>query len=285
MRPKNTLGTRSDLIRPSNSRGWTTLGCAFLLLGTHCAVYDESLQSGLAPVTEGDAGSAAYVPADKEPPTGAVGNTAGGSGTAATGSMTETGGTGGTLASEESPQSFGGAVNIAGGDGVGGMRGGTVGDGGAPSGGGDSSGGSAVAGASATDSNLSRGKPASADSQQTTKLHYAADANDGDRSTRWCAADYKLNHRWEVDLGESFSLSTLRILWEKDASYLFKVESSVDHENWSLVLDKTKSNSATANQQHSFVPGATGRYVRITVTGGLTTTIWASFYELDIFGH
>jgi len=146
-------------------------------------------------------------------------------------------------------------------------------------------GGSAVASESWTDNNLSRGRPARADSEQTTQQHYASDANDGDRSTRWCAADFRVNHYWEVDLGKSYSLSTLRILWEKDAGYLFKVESSVDDESWSLVLDKTESNSATANQQHSFAPGARGRYVRITVTGGLAFNMWASFYELDIFGH
>jgi alpha-L-fucosidase len=145
--------------------------------------------------------------------------------------------------------------------------------------------GGAVTSESWTDNNLSRGRPASADSEQTTKQHYAADANDGDRSSRWCAADYKPNHYWEVDLGKPFSLSTLRILWEKDAGYLFKVESSVDHTSWGLVLDKTKSNSATANQQHSLATGAMGRYVRVTVTGGLSTTTWASFYELDVFGH
>jgi len=135
------------------------------------------------------------------------------------------------------------------------------------------------------DNNLSRGKRVRADSEQATKQHYASDANDGDRSSRWCAADYRLNHWWEVDLGESFSLSTLRILWEKDANYSFKVESSDDHVRWSVVLDKTDSSSGGANQQHSFAPGAKGRYVRITVTGGLSVTTWASFYELDIFGH
>jgi hypothetical protein len=254
-----------------------------LLLGTHCAVYDDSLQSGLAPANEGDAGSAGYIKSDNEPPVGSVGSAAGGSVAAAGGSVAASGGTGGKLAGEGSPQSAGGEVNTAGGNGVGGINGDPVGDGGAASGGSDSYGGSA--GESGNDNNLSRGRPASADSQQTTKLHYAADANDGDRSTRWCAADSKVNHYWEVDLGKSFNLSSLRILWEKDAGYLFKVESSVDHTSWSLVLDKTKSNSATANQQHSFAAGAMGRYVRITVTGGLTTTTWASFYELDIFGH
>ncbi|HVY25640.1 MAG TPA: discoidin domain-containing protein [Polyangiaceae bacterium] len=136
-----------------------------------------------------------------------------------------------------------------------------------------------------TDSNLSRGKPATTDSEQSTKQHYALDGNDGDRSTRWCAADSKLNHYWEVDLGKTYSLSALRILWEKDAEYLFKVESSVDHSGWSVVLDKTKTNSTIANQDHMLTSGATGRYVRITVTGGITATMWASFYEADIFGH
>jgi alpha-L-fucosidase len=150
---------------------------------------------------------------------------------------------------------------------------------------GESGGGSAGATQNVSDSNLSRGKATTADSEQITRLHYAGDANDGDRSTRWCAADYRPNHYWEVDLGQTFSLSSLRILWEKDALYLFKLESSVDHTSWSLVLDKTNSNVATANQEHALPPGTRGRYVRITVTGGITPSVWASFFEVDVFGH
>jgi alpha-L-fucosidase len=144
--------------------------------------------------------------------------------------------------------------------------------------------GSAGTGGSPTESNLSKGKPATADSEQTSTPHHAADGNDGDNTTRWCAADSKSNHYWEVDLGSNFTLRSLHILWEKDASYLFKVESSPDHSSWSIALDKTASSASVADQKYSLPAGTTGRYVRITVTGGLSATIWASFFELEVFG-
>jgi hypothetical protein len=136
-----------------------------------------------------------------------------------------------------------------------------------------------------TDYNLSRGRPTATDSEQSHYSHYASDGNDGDRRTRWCATNGSSNHYWEVDLGSDFQLSAVRILWEKNAAYLFKVESSVDHTTWAVALDKTAS-SATASDQHYQLPADTiGRYVRITVTGGVGLTVWASFYELEVFGH
>ncbi|HVY25778.1 MAG TPA: discoidin domain-containing protein [Polyangiaceae bacterium] len=174
-----------------------------------------------------------------------------------------------------------------GGAGIGGMggAGGTGDTGGAADVGTENVAGSAGTAENVTDSNVSRGKPATTDSEQSTKQHYAMDGNDGDRSTRWCAADYRLNHYWEVDLGKTYSLSSLRILWEKSSGYLFKVESSLDHSEWTVVLDKAETNPSTADQNYLLAAGASGRYVRITVTGGITTTMWASFYEADVFGH
>jgi hypothetical protein len=190
--------------------------------------------------------------------------------------------------------SAGGGGSGAGADAVGGANGGVgapVGAGGgagAPLGAGggvvgsvdEPSGSGAVA-----DYNLSQGKTATTDSEQSHRSHFAVDANDGDRSTRWCAANWKENHYWEVDLGETFSLSALRVVWEKDNPYLFRVDSSADRVTWSVALDRTKVSSATADQHYSLPPGTTGRYVRITVTGGLAFNVWASFYELEVFGH
>ena len=270
------------------------MGCAFLL-NTHCAVYDDSWPTS-AP--EDDVASAGHLSADngslvshpavviEQGDTGGSTHAAGGDVNVPSdgGSASTNGGStnGGSTSTDGGSTSTNGGSASAGS--TNGGSGSSAGSGGSASGG-STSGGGAVPSESWNYNNLSRGKPARADSEQTTWQHYASDANDGDRRSRWCAADYRLNHYWEVDLGETFSLSTLRILWEKDASYLFKVESSVDHASWSLLLDKTEFNSATANQQHSFAPGAKGRYVRLTVTGGVSPTMWASFYELDIFGH
>lgn len=267
------------------SRSWlsSTLGCGLLMLCTHCAVYDNEVDASLAAASEAGGGSAG---ASNGPSAG--GSLAadsdrfyggGGSAPAVPGGGDNAANGGSTVAPDGSvvPISAGapttGGVSSAGGTGTGTLAG-TGGSADEPSGTG------AVA-----DDNLSLGKPVRTDSEQSHKLHFARDANDGDRSTRWCATDWKVNHYWEVDLGSNFSLSALRILWEKDTAYLFKVESSVDRVAWTVELDKTASNFASTDQHYALQPGANGRYVRITVTGGLTTTSWASFYEAEVFGR
>lgn len=246
------------------------------MLCTHCAIYDDAVDTSLA---------AAF-----DAPVGASGNSvAGGSfvgGSLAAQSDRFYGGAGRPASAGSDDRGNGDPLGATGGSGTNSAAGSTAG--GASSAGGASiAGGASQAGGaeSVTDYNLSQGKPSTTDSEQSHKFHYASDGNDGDRSTRWCAANYRANHYWEVDLGQSFSLSALRILWEKDRAYLFKVESSVDHATWSVVLDKTDSSSTAADQHHQLPPDATGRYVRITVTGGLAYDGWASFYELEVFGH
>jgi len=115
--------------------------------------------------------------------------------------------------------------------------------------------------------------------------HYATLGNDGDLSTRWCAADGKANHYWQVDLGASHSLTSVSLQWEKASAYKFKVESSNDAAAWSVILDETQSSTATAAQTYDLPANTVGRHVRITVTGGLSMLIWASFFELQVIGH
>jgi alpha-L-fucosidase len=132
---------------------------------------------------------------------------------------------------------------------------------------------------------ISQGKPATSDSEQTAQNHLATHANDGDTSTRWCAANNALNHYLRVDLGESRTLTKVHLLWEKEFAYLFKIETSTDDAQWSMAIDKTTSSSASASQDHTMPANTKGRYVRLTVTGGLTATTWASLYEAEIFGY
>lgn len=239
------------------------------MLSTRCAVYEnapatESFQAG-----GGAAGSATSgaVSLAGRPNAADGGRYYGGAGNASLG--------GGIAAG-------GGETNVTAGGGAGGVSGGA---GGAvmPSGGGGADAPGATDGVA--DSNLSQGKPATSDSEQSHKYHYADDGNDGDRSTRWCATDWNANHYWEVDLGQSFELTFLHILWEQAAPYRFKVESSADRTSWSLAADKTDASSMVADEALPLLPGTNGRYVRITVTGGLSTTVWASFYEVEVYGH
>jgi alpha-L-fucosidase len=132
---------------------------------------------------------------------------------------------------------------------------------------------------------LSQGKTITADSEQTSQNHLATHANDGSTTTRWCAANSGLNHYLKVDLGQARTLTKVHLLWEKDAAYLFKIETSTDDDQWSMAVDKTASSNASASQDHTMPANTSGRYVRLTVTGGLATSTWASLYEAQIFGY
>jgi hypothetical protein len=118
--------------------------------------------------------------------------------------------------------------------------------------------------------------------------NYALNAIDGSDSTRWCASDANTGHWWKVDLGTIYSLGGCQIIWEKNGNpYQYLVEVSNDDINYTTALDNTSNYSTNTQIQYSDFPDATkGRYVRITVTGGLeTNTLWASFYNFAVLGR
>jgi hypothetical protein len=142
---------------------------------------------------------------------------------------------------------------------------------------------------------------ASADSyQQLYGLHVPSDANDGDLTTRWVAADGGLNHWWQLDLGQSHPLSSIEITWEYPAQaagqsygYTLGVSGSACPIDFSstppVVIDNTKSTETSQVQVAQFPAGTIGRCVRITVTS-LPPVVnqmasWASFWEVRVFGQ
>ncbi|HEX3046009.1 MAG TPA: discoidin domain-containing protein, partial [Bacillota bacterium] len=130
--------------------------------------------------------------------------------------------------------------------------------------------------------NLAQGKAASADSSQSANP--AANGNDGNTGTRWCAANGNTGHWWMVDLGSSQSITGTEVMWEKSGVvYKYKVETSTDNVNWTLKVDKNANTSTAQTQTDNFT--GTARYVRITVTGLSTSPVaWASFFEFRVFG-
>lgn len=218
--------------------------------------------------------------------TSAAGASAAGTGGANTAGASGAAGTGGANTAGASGAAGAGGANTAGAGGANtaGTGGASAGAPAAGNGGADPSGGSGgSAGGGAIEQLLSQGKPASADSEETG--HLAALGNDGATDTRWCAANGAANHYWQVDLGQSYVLSTLTINWEQAANYQFKVEGSLDGTSWSPVLDKTQSTDATADQTYPVEGAPSARYVRITTTTLPSSAIWASFFEFKVYGH
>jgi hypothetical protein len=127
---------------------------------------------------------------------------------------------------------------------------------------------------------LSQSKPATASSFQAG--NEVAKGNDGSLTTRWAASGATFPQWWKVDLGASYSLSRVDINWYSSAirSFKYKIEVSTDNVTFTTVIDKT-GNTATGDTSDSF--SATGRYVRITITGA--SAGWASAYEFKVYGN
>ena len=107
----------------------------------------------------------------------------------------------------------------------------------------------------------------------------AWDAFDGNAGTRWCATDAAVPQWLMIDLKAVYDLDAVKIIFEQESDWNYKVEVSLDGNEWSVYSDPDaqKLSDVTINQQ------AKARYVRLTVestTGGA----WASVWEMELYG-
>jgi beta-galactosidase len=110
------------------------------------------------------------------------------------------------------------------------------------------------------------------------------DADNGARTTRWCANDAGTGYWWMVDLGASYDLTGTRVIWElANSVYKYIIETSTNGTTWTTAVDKTANTSTAQTQTDNF--SASGvRYVRITVTG-LSGAAWASFFDFAVMSN
>ncbi len=122
-------------------------------------------------------------------------------------------------------------------------------------------------------------QPVTASDETGSTPSYAG--NDNNLTSRWGASTGSYPQWWRVDLGASYALTNVTIYWYDASSryYQYKIEVSSDDSSYTTVVDKT-GNTTKANTSDNF--SATGRYVRITVTGA--SGGYASFYECEVFG-
>ncbi|GKX32287.1 hypothetical protein SH1V18_47670 [Vallitalea longa] len=135
---------------------------------------------------------------------------------------------------------------------------------------------------SETRKNLAIGKMITGDSEEIENPK--EEGADGNNYTRWCANDGNNNHWWKVDLGELKEINTTQVYWEKPGKrYRYKIETSIDNNNWTTVVDKTGNTNTNQIQRDQFNP-TDARYVKITITG-LETDVWASFWEFGVYEY
>ena len=108
--------------------------------------------------------------------------------------------------------------------------------------------------------NLSIGASVVASSSKGS--HSSAKAIDSNLASFWQASQ---SEGWIlVDLKASYSLTNICQVFQKSSVWKFKVEGSVDKENWLLLIDRTKGISGDL-----FAESVSGvyRYVKLTVLG------------------
>ncbi len=106
-------------------------------------------------------------------------------------------------------------------------------------------------------------RPASASS--CAEGHSAENANKrGEVMEPWVAADRSLPQWWQCDLGETFSLNGVSVLWEKDGMwYDYDVETSLDGKDWTMQCRGHASGQTLSPDR--FPEPVSARFVRIVV--------------------
>ena len=126
--------------------------------------------------------------------------------------------------------------------------------------------------------NIALGKTISASSQEHNGT-LAGYAIDGNNSSRWSSA-HSDNQWLQVDLGQAYDISRVKIFWETAMAQNYDIQISNDASNW-ITIQSIANNSQAENDFDNL--HTTARYVRIY--GYTRATVWGfSIYELEIYG-
>jgi glucose/arabinose dehydrogenase len=129
-----------------------------------------------------------------------------------------------------------------------------------------------------TDVNLALSKATFASSLENGDMP-ASGAVDGNPTTRW--SSLFADPQWiYVDLGASYSINRIKILWENAMASNYQIEVSNDINNWGTPVKVVTGNNTLEND---WVVSATGRYVRVYGTTR-ASAFGYSIFELEVYG-
>ncbi len=126
---------------------------------------------------------------------------------------------------------------------------------------------------------VAKNKPAFADSEKSGDFG-AIRGNDGNPSTCWVAKNGDEGHYWQVDLECVVSIVGSKVVFNEVANYMYVIHSSLDGENWTLVVNKT--GQVVPNQVHLDKYSCEARYLRITYNG-LPSGVWAGHQQFSVY--
>ena len=136
--------------------------------------------------------------------------------------------------------------------------------------------------------NLFLNKPATASSENksgTANVEAASYANDGNESTKWCAkvtntGDSSVGpHWWQVDMGDTYLLKDVEILFEMNTDYKYQIaiSNSPDITQADVVVDRSTNTESVQRVTEEI--NAEGRYVRVYVNCP-ASNIWPCIFEV-----
>jgi len=127
--------------------------------------------------------------------------------------------------------------------------------------------------------NVALNKKAWADNEKSLSYN-AQKANNGNPSSCWCAADGDTGHFWQVDLGETYDITGVKIIFNEEGNYLYVIHTSIDGEKWILAINQTGQIKTDKERIDNFTEKA--KYIRITYNG-LPNGICAGHIELEAY--
>lgn len=128
---------------------------------------------------------------------------------------------------------------------------------------------------------LEYGRPVEASSRHSDpyKAEYATDRNP---MSRWASQAESENEWITVDLGKSYDISKVRLVWELAYAREYKVQVSDDNVSFTTIHDGT---CAAAGEQVLEGLTGTGRYVRIQITKAFEPFWGVSLYTFNVWGE
>ncbi|ONI89869.1 glycosyl hydrolase [Actinosynnema sp. ALI-1.44] len=125
---------------------------------------------------------------------------------------------------------------------------------------------------------LSAGKPATASSSENA-TYGPGNVTDGSAATRW--SSQFADPQWiSVDLGQSRSVSRVRLNWEAAYGRAYRIETSADGNTWNSVYSTTTGDGGVDDVSFT---ATNARHVR--VHGTTRATAWGySLWEMEVYG-
>ena len=106
----------------------------------------------------------------------------------------------------------------------------------------------------------------------------ASCGNDGLPQTRWSAADGDPGHWWMVDFGAEQYVDKIEIDWGRTPAFRYRLEVSLDGAHWITLCGGAEYVVSSPSTTDEVTTRA--RYVRLTVSGGVSADCKAGFSQL-----